>query len=569
MLQRGQIFAERYRIEARIAQGGMGVIYAAEHVSTEERVALKVLWPHVLGSKAAVDNFELEARIAARLGSEHIVRILDAGLETSLGLPYLVMELLRGQTLDELVSARGPLAPAEVLWVIRQVAKALDRAHNYIDRRGRPAPIVHRDLKPENLFLSMPEGGPAAVKVLDFGIAKVLSQSQKLSQELRGTPLFMACEQIDGGVLTPRLDVWPIGLIAFYLLTGRYYWMAAARPEAGLSPLFNEILHKPLATASDRVREQGGEPPWPRAFDAWFARCVNRDPDQRFFPAGMAVDALAEALGARDSRPIGAIGALPPPRSSDSAPPAGSTMRLSEAVRATSAWGQTPRGVESAPPPADRSPSGRMRAAADRSPSGRMRAASVGRARAASSGRMRAAPSARMAAAGQGVTFTDSLVQTLRPSRPSAQNVVGRRPWASVVLAAVAVLGMLVTASLTYRYLSAKALRAGGGQGGALSGAVPPEATPDRNTPMPLTGEPVLNGRSDTAETPPSPPPVAAVASPATTAAPATSEGAGASTQQGRVVPPRSAVSGRPSLKAPRSKAPGPPPGDTYETRGD
>jgi eukaryotic-like serine/threonine-protein kinase len=139
MLQRGQIFAERYRIEARIAQGGMGVIYAAEHVSTEERVALKVLWPHVLGSKAAVDNFELEARIAARLGSEHIVRILDAGLETSLGLPYLVMELLRGQTLDELVSARGPLAPAEVLWVIRQVAKALDRAHNYIDRRGRPA----------------------------------------------------------------------------------------------------------------------------------------------------------------------------------------------------------------------------------------------------------------------------------------------------------------------------------------------------------------------------------------------------------------------------------------------
>src|SRR5687768_3549276 len=164
MLRQRQIFAGRYRVEARIAQGGMGVIYAAEHLATEERVALKVLWPQVLGSKAAVENFQLEARIAARLGGEHIVRILDAGFDEAGGLPYLAMELLQGQTLDALVTTRGPLAPAEALWVMRQVAKALDRAHGYVDRKGRPAPIVHRDLKPENLFLAAGEGGAATIK---------------------------------------------------------------------------------------------------------------------------------------------------------------------------------------------------------------------------------------------------------------------------------------------------------------------------------------------------------------------------------------------------------------------
>ncbi|HEU4410040.1 MAG TPA: serine/threonine-protein kinase [Polyangiaceae bacterium] len=297
MLQEGQVFAGRYRVEARIAQGGMGVIYAAEHMATEEQVALKVLWPHVLGSGPALENFQLEARIAARLASEHIVRIFDAGVDEAQGLPYLAMERLRGQTLEALVTEAGPRPAAEVLELTRQVAAALDKAHGYVDREGRPSPIVHRDLKPENLFLVRREGGEPLVKVLDFGMAKVLSGSHKLSQELRGTPLFMASEQVSGGPVTPRLDVWALGLIVFYLLTGRFYWRSANEREGTMMRLLNEVGVQPLEPPSDRARSFAIVPPWPPAFDAWFSRCVNRDVDARFPSAGAAVAALAEALG--------------------------------------------------------------------------------------------------------------------------------------------------------------------------------------------------------------------------------------------------------------------------------
>jgi serine/threonine-protein kinase len=296
MLHRGQIFAERYRIDRRIAQGGMGVIYAAEHLMTEERVALKVLWPHVLGSKATVESFQLEARVTARLGSEHIVRVLDAGFDREAGVPFLVMELLTGMTLHALVGETGPLAPAEVLAVMGQVAEALDRAHGWLDRAGRPAPIVHRDLKPENLFVSVRGGGAACVKVLDFGIAKVLSATHHEHSELRGTPLFMACEQFLQGPITPQLDLWALGLIAFTLLTGRDYWLSAAAGAAWGPALLNEILMLPLAPPSERAAALGLRASWPPAFDAWFLRCLERDPAARYPSAGAAVDALLGAF---------------------------------------------------------------------------------------------------------------------------------------------------------------------------------------------------------------------------------------------------------------------------------
>src|SRR5262249_46984257 len=158
----------------------------------------------------------------------------------------------RGVTLRALVSQTGPLASAETLAVLRQVAKALDKAHSYVDRAGRPAPIVHRDLKPENLFVSVREGG-AFVKVLDFGIAKVLSESKQPSHEVKGPPLFMAREQFSHGPVTPQLDVWALGLIAFYLLAGRIYWLADARNTEGFAALLKEILVQPLAPPTERA----------------------------------------------------------------------------------------------------------------------------------------------------------------------------------------------------------------------------------------------------------------------------------------------------------------------------
>jgi eukaryotic-like serine/threonine-protein kinase len=297
MLSAGEVFAGRYRIQERLAQGGMGVIYVAEHLATEEQVALKVLWPHVLGSKAAVESFQLEARLNARIGSEHIVRILDAGFDEKSGLPFLSMELLRGATLRALVSRRGPFSPPETIVIMRQVAKALDKAHGHVDRNGNPSPIVHRDLKPENLFLAAREGG-AVVKVLDFGIAKVLSQNQGQSQEVRGTPLFMAYEQFTRGPVTPRLDVWALGLIAFYLLTGRKYWLSATNDSAGFAPLLGEILSQPIVSPTERARGLGLSAGWPPDFDDWFAQCVNRNLDARFASAGTAAVALESALTA-------------------------------------------------------------------------------------------------------------------------------------------------------------------------------------------------------------------------------------------------------------------------------
>jgi eukaryotic-like serine/threonine-protein kinase len=294
----GQLFANRYRIVRRLAQGGMGVVFVAEHLATDQQVALKVLWPHGLGSKSAISGLKREARLNARIDSEHVVRVLDAGFDHKLSLPFLAMELLRGTTLRALVGATGPLAPAEALAVLRQVAKALDKAHGCVDRKGRPAPIVHRDLKPDNLFATLREGGDVVVKVLDFGISKALSGSQPLSHEVKGTPAFMACEQFSCGPVTPQLDIWAFGLLAFYLLAGRVYWLSSTPNAPEFTPLLNEILLQPLVPPSERARAFGLTWGGPGGFDGWFLRCLEREPSARFASAGQAVEALTDVFAA-------------------------------------------------------------------------------------------------------------------------------------------------------------------------------------------------------------------------------------------------------------------------------
>ncbi len=297
LLQKDQVFAGRYRIHDFLAQGGFGAVYIAEQLATELRVALKVLWPHVLSSQDAVSKFEQEARIAGRVNSEHIVGVIDAGFDETLRMPFLVMELLVGEDLEKAVLSRGPMSPEQVVVCMRQTASGLDKAHGYVNRDGLPEPIVHRDLKPENLFLTHRDDGSPCIKILDFGIAKVLSSSTKVSQEVKGTPLYMAYEQGAGGAITPRTDIWALGLIAFFMLTGRCYWKTAHLPEASLTQLFGEVLSLPIVPPTERARELGIVPTWPAGFEAWFLRCVNRDAHKRFSSAGEASAALAKALG--------------------------------------------------------------------------------------------------------------------------------------------------------------------------------------------------------------------------------------------------------------------------------
>jgi serine/threonine protein kinase len=301
-----QIFAGRYRVVRHIADGGMGAVYEAEHISTEARVALKLLLPQMMLVANARRRFELEAKVAARVNSEHIVKVFDAGVAPDTGSPYLAMELLAGETLAVRVREAGRLDAKTVIEVLRQVARGLDAAHGYRTAEGTLQPIVHRDLKPENLFLARRADGSLLVKILDFGIAKVLSESTEVSQQVRGTPLYMAFEQAAGEAVSPQTDIWAFGLVAFFALTGRRYWPAASKATGGTEALFAEILTLPLPRPSQRVRDEGLDLLLPSAFDHWLLTCIERTPSRRYGSAGLAVDALERALSSVGSVPVGA-----------------------------------------------------------------------------------------------------------------------------------------------------------------------------------------------------------------------------------------------------------------------
>ena len=279
--------AGRYRTVRFIGRGGMGAVYEVEHLHTGQRLAMKVLASRQ--PEVSVERFKREARAASRIQSDHVVRVTDADVAAELdGAPFLVMELLEGSDLER-ATATGPASPADVLEWLRQVARALVKAHD--------AGIVHRDLKPENLFLTRREDGSPLVKILDFGIAKMAVEAGSLTQsgQFLGTPHYMAPEQADSeGVVTGRADLYAMGLIAFRLLVGRSYWKPATLPQ-----LLAQILAEPMVPPSTRGSTFG------EAFDAWFLRSCDRDPTRRFDSAYEQVEGLAAVLGApRESRAV-------------------------------------------------------------------------------------------------------------------------------------------------------------------------------------------------------------------------------------------------------------------------
>jgi len=214
----GALVDGKYRVESIVGRGGMGLVVAARQEPAGTRVAVKLLLCSSGDSHTFARRALREARAASALQSEHTTRVLDVGQLDS-GLPYIVMELLQGQDFERLLAERGSLSVREVATYLVQACDAIREAH----ARG----IVHRDLKPSNLFLTTRSDGTSLVKLMDFGISKVVNAAPETSltttHDSPGTPRYMSPEQLlSARQVDARTDVWALGVIAFRMLTGRH-----------------------------------------------------------------------------------------------------------------------------------------------------------------------------------------------------------------------------------------------------------------------------------------------------------------------------------------------------------
>jgi eukaryotic-like serine/threonine-protein kinase len=312
-LATGARFHGRYEVVRCIKTGGMGAVYEVIHAETRRRAALKVMLPSIVANADMRARFKLEMTVAADVESEHIVEIYDAGVDET-GTPFIVMELLRGQELSQVFVERGRLPPEEVVLLLWQAALALDKTH--------AAGIVHRDLKPENLFITTRDDGAPRLKILDFGIAKVVARDASASKQTLavGTPLYMSPEHIRGDPrIGPATDIYALAQIAYELIVGEAYWEELVERSDSLYSVLLEIAagsSEPAVTRAARRRNIT----LPEGFNAWFARATAIAPEERYKSASELVRGLAEAFGAPIPRsaPLSLSGlAAPPPAPSN------------------------------------------------------------------------------------------------------------------------------------------------------------------------------------------------------------------------------------------------------------
>jgi len=261
------VVADRYRVIRKLGEGGMGVVYLAEHVFIEKKVALKVLSEDFARKADLVARFMQEAKAASKIGHENIIDITDFG-ETASGSVFFAMEFLDGHDLAHHIREHGPMDFDRTRHIMNQICRALGAAHS----KG----IIHRDLKPENIYLIEREGKPDFVKVLDFGIAKISSFDEGGSRLTRtgmifGTPEYMSPEQAKGDRPDHRVDIYAAGCILYEMLTGDVPFHAETfmgvltkhmfenpeppsvrAPQAGISPDVEAVVMKALAKDRDQ-----------------------------------------------------------------------------------------------------------------------------------------------------------------------------------------------------------------------------------------------------------------------------------------------------------------------------
>jgi eukaryotic-like serine/threonine-protein kinase len=266
LVREGAVLDGKYRIDRRLAEGGMGVVFVAEHLMLKKPVAVKVLHATLGDQPEAVERFTIEARAASLIDHENVVRISDFG--RSDGELYLVMELLEGHDLADELEREGPLPVTRARFIAAQVLRGLGAAH----ARG----VVHRDLKPENVFIARRPGADDVVKILDFGIARMRQESDlRLTRDgaIMGTPFYMAPEQLRAQRdVDARADLYAVGVILYEMLAGvspytgnSFSEVAHAiiegrpRPLDGVDPVLSAIIMKAFAGARDARFQTAGE----------------------------------------------------------------------------------------------------------------------------------------------------------------------------------------------------------------------------------------------------------------------------------------------------------------------
>ncbi len=291
-ITRGTVVAGEYEVQRRIARCDLGVLYDAIRKSNGRPCALKALDRASTRGASERAHFIREARVASRIDSPHCPAVIASGADPASDVLWIAMDRLVGETLAARLARLGvgvPMESADALEVIAQLGRGLASVHD--------VGVVHGDLKPANVFLA--PGEPFTVKLLDFSAARAVNEPDAADGPL-GTPLWMSPEQAAGSAITPATDVWSVGLLAFRMLTGRSYWLGALDAVVEMKTFLDELIETPLQSASDRRLEVGCERELPAGFDAWFSRCVAREPRRRFRNADEMTLALRD-VGQRPS----------------------------------------------------------------------------------------------------------------------------------------------------------------------------------------------------------------------------------------------------------------------------
>jgi len=277
------VIAGKYCLESQLASGGMGSVWIARHLDLDIEIAIKFMDPACASPEGRV-RFEREAKAAACLQSPHVVAVLDYGVDEDL--PYIVMELLKGEDLEDRLLKHGRLPLAQASKILSQAAKAL--------RRAQELGIVHRDLKPHNLFLAKAAEGDEehddVLKILDFGIAKetgpALVGGATQTGEIMGSPHYMSPEHVRGARdIDFRSDLWSLGVIMFRACTGRLPFDSDV-----VGDVIGKILADPIPKATSIAKDL------PASIDEFFGRALARDRNQRYQSAREMADEFAEIV---------------------------------------------------------------------------------------------------------------------------------------------------------------------------------------------------------------------------------------------------------------------------------